>query len=249
MVSREWIRTFRMTLALRPRPVFIAAFPREIAAVVAHRGWRADRSLSGRNIHLFEHEDAILACAGMGAHRATLALEAALALGPASELISVGWAGACTGRLAVGEVVRADVVIDTRTGERFSTAGENQGRQIVVTVAAPASLKEKQRLEMSYHASAVDMEAAAVARIARARELPFYAIKAISDAYDFELPGMEKFTTPEGQIREAAFALRLAFHPSLWKPVATLAKGSKLAAGNLQAAIGEHISHTRERKS
>jgi adenosylhomocysteine nucleosidase len=118
-----------------------------------------------------------------------------------------------------------------------------------VLFRSPASVEEKQRLSLSYYASAVDMEAAAVGRIARARELPFRTIKAISDAHDFELPGMEGFTTPDGQFREAAFGLHLVIHPSLWKPVATLAKGSKLAAGNLQAAIGEHISHTRETSS
>lgn len=241
-----------MTATSRPRPVFIAALPREIASLVARRGWRADRTFLGRNIHLFEHEDAIVACAGMGAHRATLAVEAALTLGPASELISAGWAGACTNWLAVGDVVRANIVIDAKTGERYLTAEREQGargQEVVVTVSAPASATEKQRLAMSYYASAVDMEAAAVARIARAREVPFRAIKAISDAYDFDLPGMDGFTTHDGQFREAAFALHLVVHPSLWKPVAILAKGSKLAGGNLQAAIGEHISHSRERTS
>jgi adenosylhomocysteine nucleosidase len=240
-----------MTPAPKPRPIFIAALPREIASIVKHREWRADRSLLGRNIHLFEHADAIIACAGMGANRASLALEAALALGPASELVSVGWAGACTSRLTVGDVVYANIVIDTKTGERFFTVREQQnskGQEILVTVAAPASVQEKQRLAMSYSASAVDMEAAAIARIARVRDLPFNAIKAVSDAHDFDLPGMDRFTTSDGYFREGAFAMHLALHPSLWKPVAALAKGSKLASGNLQTAIGEHISQSRERK-
>jgi adenosylhomocysteine nucleosidase len=238
-----------MTTELKPRPVFIAALPREIASLVSQRGWRADQTQLRRNIHLFEHQDAIIACAGMGAHRASLAVEAALALGPASELISVGWAGACNRRARVGDVIHADIVIDVKTGEQFftvETRAESEP-QIVVTVTAPASAKEKERLGMSYYATAVDMEAAAVARIARAQDLPFNAIKAISDDADFELPDMQRFATPDGRFRETAFGLHVALRPSLWKPVTILAKGSKLAAGNLQAAIGEHISEHRNR--
>ena len=85
------------------------------------------------------------------------------------------------------------------------------------------------------------MEAAAVARIARAQDLPFSAIKAISDAHDFELPDLDKFSTPDGQFREAAFGMHLALHPGLWKSVAALAKGSKLAAHNLRQAVEAQI--------
>ena len=99
-----------MAIEFRPRPVFIAALQREIAAVV--HGWRADETLPARHIHLYWNNDAIVACAGMGADRASLAVEAALALGPASELISVGWAGACNEGLKIGDVFRPGTVID-----------------------------------------------------------------------------------------------------------------------------------------
>jgi adenosylhomocysteine nucleosidase len=236
----------------KPRPVFIAALPREIASLVVHRGWRADERLLTRNIRLFEHEDAIVVCAGMGASRASLAVEAALTFGPASELISVGWVGACNDRIQVGDVLRPHIVVDAKTGERFLTAqtrAESEEIKIVVTVAVPAGAKEKERLSVSYYALAVDMEAAAVARIARARELPFYAIKAISDDSHFELPDLARFTTPDGQFREAAFGFYAALHPRLWKPVALLAKGSKLAATRLCTEIDAHIQLDRDLKS
>jgi adenosylhomocysteine nucleosidase len=229
-----------------PRPVFIAALPREIAPLVCHRGWRAERKLLARNIHLFEHENAIIACAGMGAHRASLAVEAALTLGPASQLISVGWAGSCTDWYHVGDIIRPNIVIDAKTGERYFTEEKSltkRGQEAVVTIATPASAKEKQRLGLSYYAAAVDMEAAAVARLARARELPFYAIKAISDDADFELPGMDRFITPDGQFRETAFGLHVAVHPTLWKPVLKMAKSSTLSAKRLCIEIEAHIQH------
>jgi adenosylhomocysteine nucleosidase len=230
-----------------PRPIFIAALPREVASLVSHRGWRAHPPL--RNIHLFGHEHAIVAYAGMGADRARVAVEAALNLGPASELISVGFAGSCHPAARVGDILYPTIVIDTKTGERFFSAeldrklaqNEPIEHEILVTVPAPAGVDEKKYLSLSYYAHSVDMEAAAVARIARARDLPFTAIKAISDAHDFELPGLDGFSTPDGQFREAAFGFHVALHPALWKSVATLAKGSKLAAHNLGRTLEAQI--------
>jgi adenosylhomocysteine nucleosidase len=232
-----------MSTSPKPRPVFIAALRREIAGLVKGKGWQADHSRRTRNIHVYAHDDAIVACAGMGAARASLAIEAALALGPASELVSVGWAGACDLKFHVGAVIRPSILIDAKTGERFFLVdpATTEAAEIVVTVAAPAGVTAKHRLRISYSASAVDMEAAAVARIAQARELPFSAIKAISDEADFELPDMQQFSTSDGQFQESEFALYVAFRPWLWKSVLTMAKGSRLAAERLRAEIEAHI--------
>jgi adenosylhomocysteine nucleosidase len=188
----------------------------------------------------------------MGANRARLAVEAALQLGPASELLSVGWAGSCHASCKVGDVLHPTIVVDSKTGERFFSAdldkdvaeGKSVDHQILVTVPVPASVQEKAYLGMSYYAFAVDMEAAAVARVARANEIPFHAIKAISDAHDFELPDLSAYTTPDGQFREAAFGLHVAMHPSLWNAVRTMAKGSTLAAQQLRREIEKEINRS-----
>jgi len=234
----------------QPRPVFIAAVPREIAAVVAKRGWRADRTLLSRGIHLFEHEDAVIACAGMGAYRATLAIDAALALGPAQELISIGWAGACNPRFAVGTVIHPTIVVDAKTGERFFIVEPEtcETPEILVTLPGPAGAVQKERVGISYYASAVDMEAATVARMARARELPFSAIKAISDDVDFELPDIAGFVDSSGNVREGAFAVHTAMRPWTWKPVLRLAKGSRLATEHLHAELDVQISRYRDQR-
>jgi adenosylhomocysteine nucleosidase len=243
-----------MSGAARPRSVFIAALRREVAALLSAGDWKSNPGFVSRGIDLYASEDAVVAFAGMGAHRAALAVEAALSLGPVSELISVGFAGACSPAIQAGEIIRASVVIDSRTGERFFTdiprtgSSETEIPQVVVTVPAPAGVLEKDRLARSYEASAVEMEAATVGRIASARELPFYAIKAISDEANFELPDMSRFVTSQGQLREAAFGLHVAFHPRLWKSVLTMAKSSKLAAGHLHTAMTEHLQQHRNTK-
>ena len=235
-----------MSTSSKPRPIFIAALPREVASLVARRGWRADTKLLSRGIHLFEHEHAIVACAGMGTNRASLAVEAALSLSPASQLISVGWAGACSNHYHVGEIIRPNVVVDVKTGERYFTEEPSEGKrgqEVIVTVAQPASVQQKKRLGVDYYAAAVDMEAAAVGRLARANELPFYAIKAVSDEAAFELPDLARFVTPQGAMREAALGLHIALHPPLWKPMLVLAKNSKLAAARICLAIEAHIQN------
>jgi adenosylhomocysteine nucleosidase len=180
----------------------------------------------------------------MGAARAALAVEAAMAAGPVTVLVSVGLAGACDPALQVGDVVRAGVVVDSRTGERFANP---RFESVVVTGAAIASVREKARLYASYQAAAVDMEAAAVARLAQAHGLEFQAIKVISDAADFELADLGKFATPDGQFREAAFAVHALLRPRLWSKLAQLAGNSGRALKELTVALENELDWYRER--
>lgn len=239
-----------MTNPPKPRPIFIAALRREIASLVEGKGWQTDSVARGRDIHVYLHDDAVVACAGMGGNRASLAVEAAMAAGPAAELVSVGWAGACSHRVHVGDVMHPTIVVDTKTGERFFIAEptSTDAPEILVTVPTPAGAVEKQRLGIHYYASAVDMEAASVARIARAHDLPFSAIKAVSDDANFELPDIQRFSTNHGHFREAAFGFHVALRPSLWPSVLTMAKSSKLAAQRLHFEIEAHIQKHRDRR-
>lgn len=200
----------------------IAALPREIGPLV--RGWKEAR-LPGR-IRVYTKGSAVVACAGMGAARATLAIEAAMAVRPVKTLVSAGLAGACDPSLRVGDIVRAGVVVDAKSGERYS---DSQYRQVLVTEQGIAGVKEKRRLYESYGAAAVDMEAAAVARLAEARGFSFQAVKAISDEADFEMQELGRFATQDGQFRDAAFAAYALARPRLWTKLGALARNSNRA--------------------
>jgi len=218
----------------------VAALPREVAGVV--KGWETRRLPD--HVTLYTRGNAVVACAGMGAARATLAVEAAMAAMPISDLLSVGLAGACDPALRIGEIVRAGLVIDSRTGEQFS---ESQDRQVLVTTDFIASVSEKARLHASYYASAVDMEAAAVGRLARAHGLAFRAVKAISDEADFELNQLARFSAPDGQFREVAFALHAFLHPKLWRNTIALARNSSKALASLTVALEGELDWYRKR--
>jgi adenosylhomocysteine nucleosidase len=217
----------------------IAALPREVSALV--EGWEL-RQLRGR-VAVFTNGKAVVACAGMGAVRAALAVQAAMDTMAVTELISVGVAGGCDPALDVGAIVRAGVVVDARTGERFENP---QHEQVLVSTDAIASVREKARLHASYAADAVDMEAAAVGRLARANGLGFHAIKAISDKADFELAGLGRFSDKEGYFREAAFALHVALRPVLWGKAAALGRNSSKAVDALTEALRGEIDWYRK---
>lgn len=221
-------------------PAIIAALPREVKHLV--RGWHAQR-LPNRTI-VYTNDFAVVACAGMGSARATLAVQAAMAVKPVTTLFSVGLAGACDPSLRVADIVRAGVVVDTQSGERYSNS---QFKQILVSEPAIASVKEKQRLYESYRASAVDMEAATVARIAQAHNLNFQAIKVISDVASFELQELARFSTHDGQFREAAFAAYSAARPRLWPKLFQLAGDSKRALQSLTTELESQLDWYRQR--
>jgi adenosylhomocysteine nucleosidase len=216
-------------------PAIIAALPREVKHLV--RGWQVHR-LPGK-IFAYSNDGAIVVCAGMGASRAALAVQAAMSLRPITALFSVGLAGACDPSLRVGEIVRAGVVVDTQTGERFSNS---QFQQVVVSAADIASVDEKRRLFASYGASAVDMEAATVARLAQAQGVDFRAIKAISDEATFELQELARFATHDGQFRETAFAMHAAVRPGMWRKLVQLAGNGKRAVEALTAELESQIN-------
>jgi len=219
-------------------PAIIAALPREVKHLV--RGWQ-QHHLQGK-IVAYTNDLAVVACAGMGPARAILAVQAAMSLKPVTTLLSVGLAGACDPTLKVGDIVRAGTVVDTRSGERFS---DPKFKDVLVSSTSIASVKEKLRLHDSYGASAVDMEAAAVARIAQAHGIRFHAIKVISDDATFELQELARFATEDGQFREAAFGIHAVLRPQLWSKLFHLAGNSKRAVQSLTAELESQLDFYR----
>jgi adenosylhomocysteine nucleosidase len=221
-------------------PAIIAALPREVKPLV--RGWKEHR-LPGR-IVAYTHESAVAVCAGMGPARAALAVQAAFSLKPVTALLSVGLAGACEPSLRIGDIVRAGVVIDAHTGERF--VGELSA-PVLISTSAIASVSEKERLYASYRASAVDMEAATVARLAQAHNVAFRAIKSISDEASFEMRELARFATGDGQFREAAFAMHAAVRPQSWPKLFALAGNSKRAVRALTDELESQLNWYRQK--
>lgn len=168
------------------RVAIIAALPGELQPLV--RGWAPERR-GGVRLWRRRHADSewVAACAGVGGGPAARALAEAARDGELQLILSVGWAGALRADLTAGRALEVAGVIDAQSGERFPTAAA-AGDLWLATGLAVADHAAKRRLANLTGAALVDMEAAAVARWAAVRRIPFRCVKAVSDGLDDALP-------------------------------------------------------------
>src|ERR1017187_4179383 len=220
-----------------PKIAIIAAMEREVEPLIG--SWKV-RTIdhSGRRYRLFENGDAALVCGGIGAEAARRATEAIIREVSPVRVISVGFAGALDGSLHVGQVLEPRTVINAADGARTEVG---LGEGILVSSATVAGKEQKLGLREAYGATAVDMEAAAVAQGAEARGVEFGALKAISDAADFSLPAMDRFVADDGSFHSVRFACHVALRPWLWGTTIALARNSAKASRALCGALVNYL--------
>jgi adenosylhomocysteine nucleosidase len=226
------------------RVLIIAALPRELEPLT--RGWtRRKLTAQNRAVTLWESERAIAACAGIGSISARIATDAAYKAANAdvSLIISAGLAGGLTPDLRVADIVQPATVADGVDGLSITTA---HGTGTLITSGAIATAREKESLARS-GAFAVDMEAFAVADVARVYGVPFLAIKSISDELDFNLPPLGRFISAEGQFRTGQFILWTLLRPWCWQTVIQLGRNSAAAVQSLTQALENTVqNHARQ---
>jgi adenosylhomocysteine nucleosidase len=218
----------------------IAALPGELKPLV--RGWKLQRS--GRSLFIWKTEqrgdDLIAVCGGMGTEAAMRSFAAAEAYGQLDMVLSVGWVGALDSGMRTGECYIPSEIIDAQTGERFLlTEGKRTLR--LVTTASVADRPEKRRLWQSYSAALVDMEAAAIVRLAQIRGIPVCCFKAVSDGTQALLPDMNPFISPRGQLRMAPFLTHIAIRPRFWKPIMALGRNSARASQSISVKVQKFL--------
>jgi adenosylhomocysteine nucleosidase len=152
--------------------------------------------------------------------------------------MSAGFAGALDPTLKVGNIFLPRFVIDANEGSRVETSS---GTRTLLTVSSVAGADQKAKYLKDYGAAAIDMEAAAVARASQSHSVPFVAVKAISDEYNFELPPMARFVSHDGQLRTAAFAAFIAIQPWLWAGTMRLAGNSAKASRALCSWLDQYV--------
>ncbi|MGA8744167.1 MAG: nucleoside phosphorylase [Terracidiphilus sp.] len=222
------------------RVAIIAAMPGELKPLV--REW--PHSTRG-NIHFWaqrtEEEEWIAACAGAGLDAATRAFAGIEDGGPIDLVISIGWAGALKLEIAAGTAHNCAGVIDARTGERFN-CDAGAGPLWLATSPRVADEPEKRRLATTYKASLVDMEAAAVARLAAMRGIPFYAIKGVSDSLDTKLPDFNRFIAANGRFKTPKFVLFALLRPWIWPALIQMGENSKKASQSIAERLRELLN-------
>jgi adenosylhomocysteine nucleosidase len=214
----------------------VAALQREVWPLVKH--WSAsEHEFDGRRFTFFENEKAVLVCGGIGAEASRRAAEAIIRLYNPAAVESVGFAGALDPKLEVGTIIEIKSVIDAADGSR---AASPSGDWTLVSTGSIAGVAQKSKLSQAYGAHAVDMESAAVARAAQCHTIPFFAVKVISDASDFQMPQMDSFVTHDGRFPTRQFLFFALLRPWLWPCVVRLAKNSKIAANALCKRLDQY---------
>ncbi len=229
------------------RTAIIAAVPGELKPLVKNSAGAWPHS-TRNGIHFWVRrgekedweEEWIAACAGAGQEAATRAFAVIEDGGPIDLVFSIGWAGALRDEIAPGTAHNVAGVIDLRTGERFrcdAGAGENW----LLTSPQVANSAEKRRLASAYKAALVDMEAAAIARLAAMRSIPFYCIKGVSDGLKNHLPDFNRFLSPSGRFHLARFVLFALLRPWYWPAHIRMGENSKQASQSVAESLHEFL--------
>ena len=225
------------------RLAIIAALPGELKPLV--RGWptstrNGTRFWAQRN----EQEEWIAACAGAGQAAATRAFAAIEDGGPIDLVFSLGWVGALRPDIAPGSAHNVAGVYDSRTGERFN-CDAGAGPRWLVTSPIVANEAEKLRLAANYRADLVDMEAAAIARLAQMRQIPFFCIKGVSDALHDQLPDFNRFIGPTGQLQLSRLILFSFLHPWYWPALIQMGENSSKAAKSIAVSLLDILNEVK----
>lgn len=215
----------------------IAALDRELAPLI--RNWRSNQiTEQGQAFRVFEHENSVAVAGGIGPRAAGNAAMAIVRHYKPQVLLSAGLAGGLIHGVKVSSVITPAIVIDAATGTEYPSDG---GEGVLVTSSEVAGISSKQALADRFHASAVDMEAAAVAEIARKEQIAFRCVKAISDEVDFAMPPLNQFVDQQGRFQNTRFTAWLVVHPQYWAAIAALARNTKAASQALCKYLSEHV--------
>jgi adenosylhomocysteine nucleosidase len=221
------------------RVAIISALPGELKPLV--RGWpHSSRAGIDFWAQRDEEEEWIAACAGAGQAAATRAFAAIEDGGPIDLVFSVGWAGALSADIAGGTAHNMAGVFDVRSGERFNCDAD-AGPLWLATSPRVADEIEKRRLAVAYKAALVDMEAAAIARLATMRGIPFYCIKGVSDELSARVPDLNRFIASDGRFRMANFILFAMLRPWYWPALIRMGENSKKAAEGIAESLLEFL--------
>lgn len=181
---------------------------------------------------------------GVGMARARAAAQTLIASG-AERLLVWGVAAALRPDLQPGALVVPGEVLDAE-GERYPVSSIWQQRLLacapasvmthsgpLVTVGQPVvDRRAKTRLAQQSGAVAVDMEAAAIARVAAEQDLPFAVVRTIADPLQQSLPPVISRTQANRHLA-LGVALRLPLCPRDWPRILALGRNMQAAKRSL----------------
>ena len=208
----------------------------------------------GRNI--------VLVRTGVGRKRAQNATQQVIDKFNPEVIISMGYAGALTEGLNVGDMFVASTIFspesDSNSFEmddpknlkwlelaKKTPPPENVklkiGRLITVDMVVHTP-KAKKELGSRFRAEAVEMETLEIALLARVNKIAFISFRGISDAVNHELIDCSSFLGSDGELSKLRAGWYVLTHPKSLKNAFSLRSNTQIATQNLTDFISRLIS-------
>jgi len=206
----------------------------------------------------------ILVQTGIGRRRADKATQSVLERFPVTALISIGFAGALTPDLKIGDVVACSTV------RRASGFGKDEGEAeqyaadagllavasggaagastrflagtCVTTPGVVSGARAKQELSRDFQAQIVDMESYWIAGVALTRRVPFIAIRSISDTLQDDLRAVDRILDSEGRVLWKRVVPYFLPHPYHLPSMFTAFRNMRRAETTLTAFISDLVT-------
>ena len=208
----------------------------------------------------------LLVQTGIGRRRAEKATRFVLERFSVTELISVGFAGALTSDLKIGDVVACSTVRrasgfgkDEGEAEPYaadagllalasSGTGDGSTRSLAATcVTTPGVVSgagAKQELGREFQAQVVDMESYWIAGMASTHRVPFIAIRSISDTLEDDLRAVDHILDSEGRVLWKRVVPYFLLHPHHLPSMFTAFRNMRRAERNLTAFISDLVKRS-----
>ena len=241
----------------------ITAMPEETQSIVRSVGDTQKTLTNGfclRRGSVAGHEILIVE-AGMGFNNATAAAEKLVQEARPDLIVSAGFCGGISAGLRVGDVVVAtaltivsgrvleDVPVEMAeacrklVAQRAGSGGRFFGGLFVSTATIMQKAQLSALLPSGSPCPVVEMESAAIARVAKANGIPFAGIRSVSDPFDEELGfALDEFCDDRMRIRIPRVLLAIARKPRIIPQLFRLARNSRIAAGSLSRAMRELLA-------
>ena len=245
------------------RPIGImGAFKEEVAGIRQAMKVEAQSTFSDIEFTrgFYGGKEVVLTLSGIGEEKASRAAQALLDNFPLKTLICIGIAGALHPTLEIGDIVIGKRVFSQTSAQRFLTSDEKLVEAAVrscdhlryrfflgdiLTVSRIIdSSTEKREIYQDTQALAVEMETVAVAHWAMQKEIPFLALRSISDGADYIFKvDIPRVTDDEGELNPRKVLCYLLRHPTaligLWQMKQNITKATEHLEKVIHSLIAE----------
>ena len=252
--------------------VFMTAVEEELKPILSRLPKSCNRFMGKYRIYQgsFQGEEFILFSAGIGKKKAEKAVDFVFKNFKVSCLYFLGFAGALTIGLNVGDIVVCSEIycsggkglndkdgisepLRFRVPEILLTMNSEKNGMKVLRgkgVTVPEFISEpsrKKRLNAVYGAEIVDMESYWVGAAVKAKGVPFLAVRSISDSSQERIPPLDKMLSITSKGRRLTAFLFFLYHPVMLRRLLVF-YGNLRKAGRRLGKWAEHLMLCRSRE-